>query len=40
MKAINKKKVNDESLFQSTKRERELMLSLDHEFILKLKYAF
>jgi len=40
MKAIKKKKVNEDSLAMSTNRERQLMLDLDHPFILKLKYAF
>jgi serine/threonine protein kinase len=40
MKAIKKSKVADSAFLHSTMKERQLMLEMDHPFILKLHYAF
>jgi serine/threonine protein kinase len=40
MKCIHKFKVANHKFVESTMKERQLLLELDHPFILKLRYAF
>jgi hypothetical protein len=40
MKCIHKFKVSNHKFVESTMKERQLLLELDHPFILKLRYAF
>ena len=40
MKAIKKSTIKDPVFVQSTMKEREVLLAMDHQFILKLHYAF
>ena len=40
MKAINKKAVKSKDYFTYLKLEKQILLELDHPFLLKLHYSF
>jgi serine/threonine protein kinase len=40
MKCIKKTMVMDKCFTESTKRERQILMSLNHNFVLKMHYAF
>ena len=40
MKCIKKSMVMDKCFTESTKRERQILMSLNHDFVLKMHYAF